>query len=84
MPIAAWFQRHLHLAPEDAVRAAEDLGCKAFIPWGWGTWIISYEHILDPPRRLQHAWDQMQPEKMDLHILKMGETYTCSKISNHQ
>jgi len=74
MPIAAWFQRHVHFAPEDAVRAAEDLGCKEFIPWGWGTWIISFEHILDPPRRLQHAWKEMQPENMKLHMLKMGET----------
>ena len=74
MPIAAWFQRHVHFAPEDAVRAAEDLGCREFIPWGWGTWIISFEHILDPPRRLQYAWKEMQPENMKLHMLKMGET----------
>jgi L-ascorbate metabolism protein UlaG (beta-lactamase superfamily) len=74
MPIAAWFQRHVHFAPEDAVRAAEDLGCREFIPWGWGTWIISFEHILDPPRRLQYAWQEMQPENMKLHMLKMGET----------
>ena len=76
MPITAWFQRHWHFAPEDAVQAAEDLGCKSFIPWGWGTWIMSYEHMLEPPRRLQYAWDQMQPENMELRILKMGETYT--------
>src|SRR5210317_1130547 len=56
MPITAWFQRHVHFAPEDAVSAAKDLGCREFIPWGWGTWIISFEHILDPPRRLQYAW----------------------------
>ena len=74
MPITAWFQRHVHFAPEDAVRAAEDLGCKEFIPWGWGTWIISFEHILDPPRRLQYAFDKIQPENIELRILKMGET----------
>ena len=76
MPISAWFQRNWHLAPEDAICAAQDLGCKVFIPWGWGTWIMSYEHILDPPRRLQYAWDQMKPENMDLHILKMGEMFS--------
>ena len=81
MPIAAWFQRHLHCAPEDAVQAAVDLGCKDFIPWGWGTWIISFEHILEPPRRLQYAFDVMQPENMDLHILKMGETVTFDSDS---
>ena len=76
MPITAWFQRHWHFAPEDAVQAAEDLGCKTFIPWGWGTWILGFEHMLEPPRRLQYAWDQMQPENMEIRILKMGETYT--------
>jgi N-acyl-phosphatidylethanolamine-hydrolysing phospholipase D len=81
MPITAWFQRHVHLAPEDAVRAAEDLGCKEFIPWGWGTWIISFEHILDPPRRLQYAFDKMQPENIELRILKMGETVKLDDVS---
>jgi L-ascorbate metabolism protein UlaG (beta-lactamase superfamily) len=76
MPISAYFQRHWHFAPEDAIEAAEDLGCKALIPWGWGTWIMSFEHILEPPRRLQYAWHKMQPENMSLHILKMGETFT--------
>ena len=76
MPIAAWYWRHRHFAPEDAVQAAKDLSCSVFIPWGWGTWIMSYEHMLEPPRRLQYAWDQMQPENMELQMLKMGETYS--------
>ena len=75
MPIAAWYWRHRHFAPEDAVQAAEDLGCETVIPWGWGTWIMSYEHMLEPARRLQYAWDQMKPENMELKMLKMGETY---------
>lgn len=75
MPVAAWFQRHWHFAPEDAIYAAQDLDCKFFIPWGYGTWIISYEHILEPPRRLQYAWEQIQPDDMELRMLKMGETY---------
>jgi len=80
MPISAWFQRQWHFAPEDALQAAEDLNCKVFIPWGWGTWIMSFEHILDPPRRLQYAWDRMQPQNMELRILKMGETYLAGEL----
>lgn len=75
MPITAWFQRQWHFAPEDALDAALDLGCRTFIPWGWGTWIMSFEHMLDPPRRLQYAWDHMQRQEMELRIMKMGETY---------
>ena len=75
MPISAYFQRQWHFTPEDAIQATEDLGCKTLIPWGWGTWVMSYEHILEPPRRLQYAYDKMQPENMQLQILKMGETF---------
>jgi len=32
--------------------------------------------MLEPPRRLQYAWDQMHPEHMELRMLKMGETYS--------
>ncbi len=80
MPISAWYQRHWHLAPEDAIQAAQDLGCKNLIPWGWGTWVMSFEHILEPPRRLQYAYDQMQPQNIKLRILKMGETF---KLDHH-
>lgn len=80
MPISAWFQRHYHFAPEDAVQAAQDMGCRTMIPWGWGTWIMSYEHILEPPRRLEHAWREMQPENMALRMLKMGETHSEGAI----
>ena len=76
MPIAAWYWRHRHFAPEDAIQAAEDLSCNVLIPWAWGTWIMSYEHMLEPPRRLQYAWNQMQPESMELRMLKMGQTYS--------
>ena len=79
MPISAYFQRQWHFTPEDAIRASEDLGCKTLIPWGWGTWVISFEHILEPPRRLQYAFDRMQPQNMELRMLKMGETYKQDK-----
>ena len=81
MPLTAWFQRHWHFAPEDAIDAADDLGCRTFIPWGWGTWIMSFEHMLDPPRRLQYAWYHMQHREMELRIMNMGETYVCDRCN---
>jgi len=41
---------------------------------------MSFEHILEPPRRLQYVFDKMQPENIELRILKMGETI---KIQNY-
>jgi hypothetical protein len=60
--------------------AALDCGCKTVIPMHWGTWIMSYEHILTPIQRLQYAWDQLRPENMGLRILKMGETIFLMKL----
>ena len=82
MPISAYFQRQWHFTPEDAIQASVDLGCKTVIPWGWGTWVMSYEHILEPPRRLQYAYDKLQPENMELRILKMGETFVHDRIAD--
>jgi hypothetical protein len=42
---------------------------------------MSYEHILEPPRRLQYAFDRMQPPGMKLHMLKMGETFLQNGFS---
>ena len=73
MPISAYFFRAVHLAPEDALQAAEDLGCKAVIPWGYGTFILGHEHVYEPLRRLEEAQKRMQPSS-PVHVLKMGET----------
>lgn len=32
---ANWY-RYVHMTPEDALTAAQDLGCKVMIPWGYG------------------------------------------------
>jgi N-acyl-phosphatidylethanolamine-hydrolysing phospholipase D len=75
MPIGAYFQRQWHFTPEDALQAAEDLGCSTIIPMHWGTWVMSFEHILEPPRRLQYAFEIKNPENIELRILKMGGTF---------
>jgi len=84
MPTTAWFQRHWHFTPEDAVQAAADLGCRTLIPWGWGTWVMSFEHILEPPCRLQYAFDKMRPENIEIRILKMGETFKFDGVSDEK
>ena len=74
MPISAYFFRAVHLAPEDALQAAEDLGCGTFIPWGYGTFILGHEHVFEPLRRLEEAQRRMQPS-FPVHVLKMGKTW---------
>ena len=45
---------------------------------------MSFEHILEPPRRLQHAFEIRDPENMELHILKMGQTFIPDPVSPDQ
>ena len=78
MPISAYFFRAVHLAPEDALQASEDLGCRAFIPWGYGTFILGHEHVHEPPRRLEEVQRRMNPT-FSIHVLKMGETWVLEE-----
>ena len=83
MPISAYFFRPVHLAPEDALQAAEDLGCKTFIPWGYGTFILGHEHVHEPLRRLAEAQRRLQPS-FAIQVLKMGGSWSLDKESGPQ
>lgn len=37
---------------------------------------MSYEHILEPLRRLEYAWNDMHPPNMQLHIQKWAKRFT--------
>ena len=75
MPIVAYHEakRSVHMSPEDAIKAANDLGCKVFVPWGYGTWTLGCEHVHEPLRRLDLAIKQ-SPPNFKVKTLKMGES----------
>ena len=86
MPIVAYPgpAREMHLAPEDAIKAAQDLGCKVFVPWGYGTWSLGYEHVNEPLRRLAKAVEDIKPDFV-VKSLKMGESLNYVELlkANH-
>jgi hypothetical protein len=75
MPISSYFFRPVHLAPEDALHASEDLGCSAFIPWGYGTFILEHDHVHEPLRRLAEAQKRLPPS-FPIRVLKIGVTWS--------
>jgi N-acyl-phosphatidylethanolamine-hydrolysing phospholipase D len=81
MPIVAYPgpARKNHLSPEDAIKAAQDLNCKVFIPWGYGTWSLGYEHVNEPVRRLTKAVEDIKPN-FKVYTLKMGEKIDYASI----
>ncbi|MBJ6624092.1 MBL fold metallo-hydrolase [Streptomyces sp. I4(2020)] len=61
MPIGAydprWWLADVHCDPEEAVRAAQDLGARHMAPMHWGTFVLSAEPVLEPLTRVRAAWE---------------------------
>ena len=45
----------MHADPRDAVRIFEDTRCETALGMHWGTWVLTEEDVLEPPRRLREA-----------------------------
>lgn len=69
-----WY-RYVHTTPEDALVAAQELGCKVMIPWGYGnaSWQMGDISSHSPLLRLLHMQQQMQ-STVPLYIMNEGET----------
>jgi len=79
LPIGAyepeWFMRAAHMNPDEAVLAYRDLGATGlFVPIHWGTFRLSDEPLIAPPRRLRDAWRNAGLPPDRLAILRHGET----------
>jgi L-ascorbate metabolism protein UlaG (beta-lactamase superfamily) len=83
MPIVAYpgGARWMHLSPEEAIKAAQDMGCKVFVPWGYGTWALGYEHVNEPLRRLAKAVEDIKPDFI-VKPLKIGESFNYAELLN--
>lgn len=59
IPIGAYAPRHIfssaHADPHDAVRMFKDTKCKNALGMHWGTWVLTEEDVLEPPRKLKEA-----------------------------
>ena len=78
LPIGAYepaeIMRFVHLDPEEAVRAALDLGARHTVAMHWGTFDLTDEPPDEPPRRFRAAADaaDLGPERA--WVLAVGET----------
>ncbi|MFF7881357.1 MBL fold metallo-hydrolase [Streptomyces sp. NPDC020794] len=76
LPIGAydprWWLSDVHCDPEEAVRAAVDLGARRMAPMHWGTFVLSAEPVLEPLTRVKVAWERVGLERRDLWDLAVG------------
>lgn len=59
IPIGAYMPRFImssmHADPRDAVEIFRDTQCKKALAMHWGTWVLTEEDVLEPPRKLREA-----------------------------
>ena len=77
LPIGAyeprWFMRPMHVSPEEAVRAAEDLRARAAMAIHFGTFELADDGEEDPPRELRAALAR-RPQAPPFWVLDFGES----------
>ncbi|KAJ5749221.1 uncharacterized protein N7511_010917 [Penicillium nucicola] len=79
IPIGAYAPRHIfspaHADPHDAVRMFQDTKCKNALAMHWGTWVLTEEDVLEPPRKLKEALKRHSiPESGVFDACEIGES----------
>jgi L-ascorbate metabolism protein UlaG (beta-lactamase superfamily) len=85
LPIGAyeprWFMHPVHVNPDEAVAAFRSLHAShgrsarsVMVGVHWGTFRLTDEPVLEPPRRTREAWERAMLPQDDLWILAHGET----------
>lgn len=67
--------RSIHLTPEDAVSAFQDLHAKTCIPMHYGTFPVGDDHGFKAVNRFRSEWNRRQIKEGNLKILELGETW---------
>lgn len=83
IPIGAyeprWFMKHQHINPEEAVRIHQDIGSSFSVAIHWGTFALSNEYFLEPPRLLREALEKERVNLKSFVTFKHGETREIPK-----
>ncbi|KAL0066639.1 Protein-lysine N-methyltransferase efm4 [Marasmius tenuissimus] len=78
LPIGAYEPRDImsrvHCAPQDSVRVFQDIRAKRAIGMHWGTWILTTEDALEPPKRLAEECKKANIADGIFQLCKIGET----------
>lgn len=79
IPIGAymprWIMSPMHADPRDAVEIFRDTKCKRAMGIHWGTWVLTEEDVLEPPKLLKKALAHHSiPETGVFDVCDIGES----------
>ncbi len=69
----AWFMARVHMNPEQAVQAFQDLGARELVPMHWGTFKQTDEPLDEPPLRLEAERRRRGLAAERVRVLAVGE-----------
>lgn len=65
----------MHADPDDAVQIFRDTNCKRAMAIHWGTWVLTDEDVLEPPKKLKEALTKYGfPEVGAFDVCDIGES----------
>ncbi len=83
IPIGAYdprsFMQTYHVDPDEAVMIHQDIGARRSIGMHWGTFPLTAEEPMDPPKRLQAAREREGLTEVDFRALDLGQTVLIEK-----
>jgi N-acyl-phosphatidylethanolamine-hydrolysing phospholipase D len=70
-----YFMCHQHMNPEEAVQVHLDIKSNCSLGVHWGTFMMSDEHYLDPPKDYEQARIKFGLNEKSIITSKIGETF---------
>lgn len=65
----------MHADPHDAVKIFQDTKCSKALGMHWGTWVLTEEDVLEPPRKLREALKRNDiAETGEFDVCDIGES----------
>ncbi|KAL1610291.1 hypothetical protein SLS60_001957 [Paraconiothyrium brasiliense] len=79
IPIGAyeprWIMSPMHANPQDSVNIFVDAKCKKALGMHWGTWVLTEEDVMEPPRKLKEALREKKIEEDGVfEVVNIGES----------